>query len=49
MNKRVIVIGGGAAGMIAALSAKENGGDVVTRGESASRLDQSLYLLCRPG
>ncbi len=29
MNKRIIVIGGGAAGMMAAISAKINGGDVI--------------------
>ncbi len=29
MNKKIIIIGGGAAGMMAALSAKENGADVL--------------------
>ena len=41
MNKRVIVIGGGAAGMMAAISAGEQGGDV-TLLEPNERLGKKL-------
>ena len=43
MNKRVIVIGGGAAGMMAAISAGEQGGDV-TLLEPNERLGKKLNI-----
>ncbi|MDL2217310.1 NAD(P)/FAD-dependent oxidoreductase [Christensenellaceae bacterium OttesenSCG-928-M15] len=43
MNKRIIVIGGGAAGMIAAISAAKNGNDVLLL-EQNEKLGKKLYI-----
>ncbi len=43
LNKRVIVIGGGAAGMMAAITAAENGADVILL-EQNEKLGKKIYI-----